>query len=204
MPRHPYRVADQKEVIHPHGVPPVMAQSAQVRKLNPWHIRLADWLIANGTGPGWNRRASAEFQVTQGWLSTVYHSDAFQEYFASRNHEISSAVALSVREKMLGTASLAMDILADRVEAEGNTMPLGALLDTVDVLAKRTGHGEAKAGQQGPPTTVQVNVVTREQLSEARALMRRGASTALTADNPPLIEESIGDAEPSTLDGGSQ
>lgn len=180
-----------------------MAQSAQVRKLNPWHIRLADWLISNGMGPGWNRKASAEFGVTQAWISTVYHSDAFQEYFASRNIEISSALATTVRDKMLGTASLAMDILAERVEAEGNVMPIGALLETVDVLAKRTGHGEAKQGQT-PQPVVQVNVVTREQLSEARALMRRGALSASTETGPRLLEESIGDSELPTLDGSSK
>ncbi len=160
-----------------------MAQSAQVRKLNPWHLRLADWLLANGTGPGWNRKASEEFRVTQAWISTVFHSDAFQDYFSSRSAEISSSVALSVKDKMLGTASLSMDILAERVEAEGKTMPIGALVGVVDVLAKRTGHGEGSAQKNAPVTNVQVNVVSKETLSEARALMRRASTPALTAES---------------------
>jgi hypothetical protein len=161
-----------------------MAQSAQVQKLSPWHLRLADWLISDGQGPGWNKRAAQHFGVSQAWLSTIFHSDAFQEYFQALNARTSQSIAVTVKDKMLGVASLAMDHLAERVENEGGVMPVGSLLEVVDVLAKRTGHGEKGSGEPAQ-TNIQVNVVTREQLAEARALMRGGKVPLLAGDSPP-------------------
>lgn len=152
-----------------------MAQSAQIAKVNPWHLRLADWLIIHGNSKGWNARAAEEFGVTQAWISTVVHSDAFQDYYQRRNDEHSKALLSSVAEKIAGAAGQAIDLLAERLELEGKVLPYDTLLETVDVLGKRAGLGEHKGA--APQTTVNVALVSREELEQYRARMRKSSQS---------------------------
>jgi len=149
-----------------------MAQSAFIRKVNPWHQRLADWLILNGTTKGWNERASKEFNVTQAWISTVVHSDAFQDYYQELNGQHSQALLHSVREKALGAADQAISEIQKRLDEKGADLPYESLLQTADLMMKRTGHGDGPA----QPANVQVNIglVTREELEHHRARLRSG------------------------------
>jgi len=167
-----------------------MAQSAQIRKVNPWHARLADWLIINGTTKGWNARAAEHFNVTQSWISTIVHSDAFQDYFQELNGQYSQALLSSVREKALGAADQAISEIQNRLDKEGKTLPYETLLETADVLMKRTGHGD---GSVGPAQQIQVNVglVTREELEHHRARLRTAGG------GPKLLEAGVsGEGEP--------
>lgn len=148
-----------------------MAQSAQILKVNPWHQRLADWLIANGTAKGWNAKAAEHFGVTQAWISTVVHSDAFQDHYQRISTEHSQALLQSVREKAVGVADLAIDELGRRLETEAQIIPIGTLLETTDVLLKRAGYGEPKNGATGGPIQ-QVLVVSPSELEAARRAMR--------------------------------
>src|SRR5678815_1916729 len=150
---------------------PLMALSAQVKNINPWHRDLADWLILNGNSPGWNRRAAEHFKVGQAWISTVVHSDAFQDYYLRLRDEITKPQLFSAKERMTGILDQTLTKIEEKLENQGDTLTLGSLLDAADILAKRTGHGEGKSSDQ---TIVQVNtqVVTKEALEESRARMR--------------------------------
>ncbi len=156
-----------------------MAISAQIKGINPWHRDLADWLLLHAQSPGWNKRAAEHFKVTQGWISTVVHSDAFQDYYLRRREEATKPALFSAREKMLGTLDLSIDRLSERIEAGGDQVPLGTLLETIDILAKRTGHGEAKAPGEIHNTVV---LVTKEELAESRARMRSGVKPSLVLE----------------------
>jgi hypothetical protein len=58
--------------------------------LNPWLRDLADWLMENAETyggvrkKGWLAAASQHFGVTPGWIATVLHTDAFEDYLARR------------------------------------------------------------------------------------------------------------------------
>src|SRR5262245_15899250 len=131
-----------------------MAQSAQIAKLNPWHVRFADWLILN-PDKGLSDAAKV-FQRSIPWLSTVLNSDAFQDYFQELSRSHSEAILHTVREKTLGLADQAITQLAERMEVE--QLPPATLVTIADMALKRTGHGEAGRGPGGP-VNVQVNVV---------------------------------------------
>lgn len=146
-----------------------MAQSAQIAKVNPWHQRFADWLILDGAAPGWNKRAAEHFGRTPAWISTVYHSDAFQDFYRAREAEYSKELLQTVQEKIVGAAGQAIDALAQRLTLEADILPYDTLLETVDILGRRSGLGEGKGGN-----TVVNNIalVSREELQEYRDRMR--------------------------------
>lgn len=159
-----------------------MALSAQIKQVKDWHRDLADWLILNGGMiQGWNRKASVHFQVGGPWLSTVVHSDAFQDYYHRRRDSITIPKLLTARDRMLGILDQTLDKIEEKLENSSETLSLGNLVDTADILAKRTGHGEGKSSEG---TLVQINtqVVTREALAESRARMRGGSSARLALD----------------------
>lgn len=158
-----------------------MALSAQIKNINPWHRDLADWLIVNGNSPGWNARAAAQFKVSQAWLSTVVHSDAFQDYYLRLRDEVTKPQLFSAKERMTGILDQTLTKIEEKLENQSDTLSLGNLLDAADILAKRTGHGEGKSSGE---TLVQINtqVVTREALEESRARMRGTKVLALEAN----------------------
>jgi len=158
-----------------------MAQSAQIQKLNPWHVRFADWLICNPDKK--LSDAAQHFKRSVPWLSTVLNSDAFQDYFQELSRSHSEAVVLSVREKTLGLADQTISKLQERIELEGDSLPVAALVTVADMALKRTGHGEANKIQ--PSLNLQVNVVDSGVLRAARERMR-----SLTIEAQPLIEAS--------------
>ena len=151
------------------GAAKTVAQSSQIAKVGHWHDRLIDALIAE---PEIRLGELAKrFGVTQAWLSTVKNSDAFVDAYRRRSSEHSGALLGSVREKTLGAAEMAVDAISKRLEDTADVIPLPILLDTADVLLKRSGFGESKTAPT-PNVNVQVGLVTQAQLEEARGRMR--------------------------------
>lgn len=145
-----------------------MAASAQIARVNPWHQRFALWLIAHGETKGWGRKAAQEFGVTQAWISTVYHSDAFQDYYKALRDEHTKAIVHSIADKLNGAAGQALDILQEKLELEGPSLPFDTVLEAVDVLTKR-----AAPAQKPGDVNVLVAQVSREELEAFRARMRQ-------------------------------
>ncbi len=169
-----------------------MALSAQVRSVNPWHEKLAAWMLVHAGSPGWNKRASEEFKVTQAWISTVVHSDAFQDYYQRLRQDTDVPAIHNARERMLGTLDHAITLLQDKLESTPD-LPVSGLLETIDVLAKRTGHSEGTKSSEG--ITNNILLVTRDQLAESRARMRGGAKPPLVLEasiEPPISSQADG------------
>lgn len=147
-----------------------MSNALQLKKgVSSWHKQLADWLLAN---PGaTNGECAKHFGKTAAWISSIKHSDAFQDYYHELQKAHSEALLAGVRERMLGTTDLAVEELQRRISADPTAIPYGQLLETVDVLAKRA----------VPETKQQVNVnlsstVTKDELAELRGRMRERTS----------------------------
>ena len=145
-----------------------MAASAQIARVSPWHERFALWLIAHGETKGWGKLAAKEFNVTQAWLSTVYHSDAFQDYYRGLRQQHTAAVIHTLQEKLSGAAGQALDILQEKLELEGPSLPFETVLEAVDVLTKR-----AVPAQQPNQPQMAVALVSREELEAFRDRMRQ-------------------------------
>lgn len=158
-----------------------MSQSVQLKRVNTWHERLADRLIAF---PAESRAETAKaFNVTPSWLSSVIHSDLFQDYWKQRSTEASNVVLTNVRDQLAGVTAQALADLGRRLETP-QALQTGEVLDIADRLLKH------QLPAQSAPT-VQVNVVTKSDLASAREAMReaRGGGRRLEeADEAQVID----------------
>lgn len=150
-----------------------MADSVQIKRVNWWHERLADWMLAN---PGARLTDAAKyFNKTLTWVSIVKNSDAFKHYYAARSASYSTKVEdgsvlmiMGVAEKNAALAELALDNLIDRVSTQGCLLSVEQLSEIADAGLKRMGYGANKNSQ---PPQIQVGVsvaVDREDLARAR------------------------------------
>lgn len=158
-----------------------MASSAEIAKVSPVHQQLADWLIADGGGKGWNKRAAEKFGYSQSWISIIYHSDAFQDYFKKRHDEFSSAVVVGLADRLNGLAGQGLQILAEKLETQGDTIPVSQVLDITEMALKRAGFGEAKAG----PAQINNYVISPQELADARNAMRSPKAIELKSEEEP-------------------
>lgn len=166
-----------------------MSRSVQIKKVNWWHERFSDWLIANPSKT--LGEAAKEFGVTLPWLSSVKNSDAFVDFHAERSLAHSKAVSLTIAEKTRAVAEMALDAVGERLEKEATTLPFDTLLETADTMLKRAGYGEAP--RSGSPVQVNVGLVTRGELDALRSRMREPAKVIeLQASTPPAKQGAEG------------
>lgn len=155
-----------------------MSQStrvAQIAKVNPVHQRLADWLIAfGGTKKGWGRAAAEHFGYSQPWISTIYHSDAFQDYYQQLSLTHSEALAIGLADKVNGVAGMALDEIGRRLE-NPEALPLNQVLEIADMTLKRAGFERGAVPAQQNNTFI----VSQAELAEARAQMRGGQAKVI-------------------------
>lgn len=109
------------------------------------------------------------FGITQGWLSQVIHSDAFQAMLRERQDVAFHTTVLPLREKMTLIAHQALDKLEVAIESESDTKVLSGIAEGV---LDRLGYGTKAAPQMVNNIQVnqQVNVL-RSELEEARQLI---------------------------------
>jgi hypothetical protein len=123
---------------------------------------------------------------TAAWISSIKHSDAFQDYYQHLQRTHSEALLAGVRERMLGTADLAVEELQRRISAAPDAVPYNQLLETVDVLTKRA----------VPEQRTAINVdlrgaVTRQELSDLRDRMRGGGAAPASAHDRGAVDAEI-------------
>lgn len=173
-----------------------MAESAYIDKLSPMHEAMVNYLIEF---PSSSRKQMAlHFNVTVPWLSTIIHSDVFQEKLRRRQDAIFNvAIARPIQERLLGAAHVAIDKMYEALESG---VQLDDITRAVDMLVKATGNFKsAPAAGPGQVNNTQINVngnqlgISRDQLMHAKMLVGRakqaltnGAETVEQADNPAL------------------
>lgn len=146
-----------------------MAQSVQVQKVNWWHERLADEMIAH---PEMKLGEIArKLNRSQTWVSIVKNSDTFKDYWARRSAGHSEAVTQDIKDKGFAAAELALDHLNQKLESQGELMPVETLLNVIDTTMKRFNYQGAQ--QQAPTFNFNIGTVTADQLAAARARLRR-------------------------------
>ena len=167
----------------------------QVAKVNWWHQRLCDWMLAN---PDLDiKDAAVVFNCHVQSLYIIKNSDCFKLYFQQRSNELTSGVqgdmiaAMSALPEKLGAlADLTLDALTERVAAKGRDIPTQELNSLADMTLKRLGYGAAKGGE----TNVVVNnlAVSAEAVAAARARMEeRNKPVQKLLEAPPVKESSL-------------
>jgi len=94
-----------------------------------------------------------ELGFTPAWVSTVVNSTAFRATYAERYQEVFDKVVVPMRDKLAGTASLAMERVNETL-SEPECDP-GYALDAMDKTLKAMGFGKGPRNVSG--TNVQVN-----------------------------------------------
>ena len=121
-----------------------MARSNQLTRLEPWHHDLIGWMLQNPAASG--REAAAHFGVTPVWISIVKHSPVFRAEFDRRREMISQAITADIVGRATALAELSLDTLNERIERNRDSMPLGQVRDTAELMLRMLGYGATRRG----------------------------------------------------------
>ena len=121
-----------------------MARSKQLKRLETWHHRLIDWMLANPERSG--REAATHFSVSPVWISIVKHSPVFRAEFERRREMISQAVTADLVGRATALAELSLDTLNERIERNRDSIPLGQVRDTAELMLRMLGYGGRGGG----------------------------------------------------------
>ncbi|HEU4854501.1 MAG TPA: hypothetical protein VFS89_04340, partial [Nitrosospira sp.] len=161
-----------------------MAISNQIKKVTFTHEALILWMLENPHRS--LRDAAAYFGYTQSWLSTIIHSDAFQEQLRKRQDELAIMTGHDIRAKLRAATDVALGGLTRSLET---TEDPKFLLDATDKLLHRMGYAPASARNPGGPvqqTNIQNNItVSSDDLAAARALIGNQAQGILPSPATP-------------------
>ena len=90
-----------------------MAISKQLKRLEPWHHQLIDWLLANPRKSGCD--AADHFDVSPVWISIVKNSPVFLAEFERRREMISRSVEVDIGLRATALANSALDEMTERI-----------------------------------------------------------------------------------------
>jgi hypothetical protein len=109
-----------------------------IAKVRYTHEALIDMIVGNpAVSQG---ELAAHFGYTEGWISQVIASDAFQARLAARRADVVDPLLLrSVKEKLEGLAHRSLDVLQQKLEAP--MVADATVLKAVELSTKALGYG---------------------------------------------------------------
>ena len=144
---------------------------ARPKKVNWWYEHIVTWMLANPEKS--LRECAADHNVTQPWLSTVIHSDAFRDYAGRRLKHHHSLVSADILERVEALGDLSLDVLTERIENQRDDVPLGLVRETADMALKAMGYGGRAGIDLRGAKNVQVALVDPVALAQARKRLRK-------------------------------
>lgn len=120
--------------------------TAVIAKVNYSHRDMIDFIISN---PGIRQKEIGKrYGYSEGWVSQVINSDAFQAAFAARRAEVvDPALTATVTENFRTLTQLSLEKLIARVSVPGGAVSDQTLLRSAELGAKALGIG----GNAPPP-----------------------------------------------------
>lgn len=169
-----------------------MAESAQIAKLTPRHDLILDYLIANPTQK--RSEVALAFGVTAPWLSTIIHSDIFQEKLAARQDEFFSIAVTPIHEKINALADIALDRLIDSTLVDERS---DSLRDTLKLTLDSLGYGRQAAAppSAGGDQHVHFHGCDPQILADARQRIFNRKQEKEVSHEPALLEGSVATEE---------
>lgn len=130
------QVRDEKDIV-PEAPKYGSGTNAVLRKIGYTHDAMIDLILS---APGISQRAmGAHFGYTEGWVSQVINSSAFQARLAERKGELTDpTIAASLEEQMGAIAHQALGILRERLEANRSA---DVAIKVLDISARALGFG---------------------------------------------------------------
>lgn len=165
-----------------------MAESAQILKVGVKHEAILNFLVTNPLVP--LSQVAREFGVTQPWLSTIIHSDAFQARLKERQGQVFHHNVLPLAEKLLGLAHVAVEKVGQQLET---SIDPEHTLEVATRILDRIGHSPRSAQNAPAQMNVQNNFYTvdKDTLAEARnAIGRRLGAAPIAIEGEVVATDS--------------
>lgn len=142
--------------------------TVQIKRLANRHEAIAQWMIANPMAS--MEECAQEFELTRAWLSTVIHSELFQEYLQGLREDYQCQFIMPLRDKLNGVAHRAVEKLGAAID---NTNDAKFLLEAADKTLHRLGYAPSRGPETAQAASVVQNVVMidGELLASARQSM---------------------------------
>ena len=173
-----------------------MADSAQIQRVSIKHEAILDHLMAYPTMKLGD--VAAQFGVSQPWLSTVIHSDAFQALLRDKQGIAFHHTVLPLREKMMAVAHQAFERIVDMLPMETEVKNLSSVAEGVlDRLGYGTKASVIVNNTHNTTHTTQVNVL-RSELEEAQKLLSKSQNPQIGSIPSTAIGVSF-DGQPSPI-----
>lgn len=182
------------------------ARRNRTRPFKWWHAALIDDMLLHPVST--NKERADRLGYSPQMVMMLTNSDMFMAVYEQRKADFQSKLDANIRSKMSRNATLALDIMHEKLEKKRDSIGFKDLSEASNSLLDRLGYGASK-----PSTAVQVNVnspiastttITRDDLAEARSRLRQLEQLRATetpqsgGDNPYLLELS---ANPSGVAG---
>lgn len=152
-----------------------MAESVQIKSVRAWHEELIDFMLAQPRAG--LKETSDYFGVSMSWVSIVKNSDAFKNEWEKRRALHSSAVSVSIVERVEALAEVCLETMTEKLEREGASVGLTTLREISETALKSLGFGQRNDARAGNTfqnnVTNNVMVVDRETLARAREARTR-------------------------------
>lgn len=165
---------------------PPPGQQGAIQKIRYTHDAMIDKIIADP----WVAQGAlaAMFGYTEGWVSQVIASDAFQARLAARKSElVDPYIKATLEERFKGLAIQSLDKLRQKLEQPASKISDETLLRAVEISSKALGYG-AKMPQVNNNVQFVVHVPPKAKNSEDwAATYDQSAKPALTATSVEVL-----------------
>lgn len=152
-----------------------------IQKVRYSHAAMIDMIVANP----WISQGelAANFGYTEGWVSQVIASDAFQAALAKRKDElVDPTLRATIEERFKGLVARSLDILMKKLEKPVEGISDELALKAMEIASKALGYG-----QKNPQINMQNNFVVQvpaKAASSADWAAAHGAGGKLVASPP--------------------
>lgn len=155
-----------------------------IQKVRYSHQAMVDMIVAN---PWISQGELAKnFGYTEGWVSQVIASDAFQAYLAKRKDElVDPTLRATIEERFKGLVARSLDILMQKLEKGAAGVSDETALKALEIASKAMGYGV-----KGANINVQANFVVAvpgKAASSAEWLAEHGAGGE-PVNTPPAFK----------------
>lgn len=180
------------------------SKNALKRGMTPTHELMVDWMLENPGGT--LREMGAFFNYSEGWLSTIMHSDAFKSYASERLQGVHCIVNQDIPARMRTLAEVAIERMQEVLE---KTEDADVIKDSFDKVMNRYGYapGSQKPNllQGGGPVQNNLFFLSPQQFQKAQELLIQAHAPKELPSSPlpqqPAVEKLV-TGEEETLPSG--
>lgn len=155
---------------------------AEIKELSIKHKAIMDYMLQNPMASG--RAVADHFGVTQAWLSTIIHSNAFQSELAKRRAEIEIQIAQDIPTRMRGLTHMALANLEAAYDLGTATRAMD--MDVIKLGLDVEGYTGKSSSAPAPSVNFNINI-DAGVLASAREKMINLAPTPTEHGSIPAL-----------------